>query len=211
MVMEVVAWIASLFVFLSFFMKTMIPLRVIAMVSNLVFIFYALLGLRFGIFGKVYPIFLLHMMLLPLNIVRFYQMKSLIKKVQEASKGDENAEYLIPYMSKSLYGDGDVLFNRDDFADRIYFIQEGSIYLPEVEKVLSAGSVLGEVGIFAPDNRRAATAVSRGESVIYHIHRDKVLELYYQNPQFGFYLIRSISRIVRENTELLGGLMVRDK
>jgi hypothetical protein len=209
--MEVVAWIASLFVFFSFFMKTMIPLRIIAMVSNLIFIFYALLGLKFGIFSKVYPIFVLHMLLLPLNVMRFYQMKSLIKKVQEASKSDENAEYLIPYMTKNIYRDGDVLFNRDDFADRIYFIQEGSIYLPEVEKTMSAGAVLGEVGIFAPDNRRAATAVSRGDSVIYEIHRDKVLELYYQNPQFGFYLIRSVSRIVRENTELLDGLMVRNK
>jgi CRP/FNR family transcriptional regulator, cyclic AMP receptor protein len=211
MVMEIVAWIASLFVFISFFMKTMIPLRIAAIVSNLTFIVYALLGLKFGIFSKVYPIFVLHMMLLPLNILRLYQMKMLIKKVQDASKGDENTEYLIPYMNKNRYRDGDVLFNRGDFADRIYFIQEGSIYLPEVEKIMPAGSVLGEVGIFAPDNRRAATAVSRGDSVIYDIHRDRVLELYYQNPQFGFSLTRSVSRIVRENSELLGGLIVRNK
>ncbi len=211
MLMQVVAWIASVFVFLSFFMKTMIPLRIIAIISNLTFITYALLGLKFGIFGKVYPIFILHVMLLPLNILRLYQMIKLIKKVQEASQGNETAGYLIPYMNKNIYRDGDVLFKRDDFADRIYFIQKGNIYLPKVDKTMPEGSVLGEVGIFAPDNRRAATAVSRGDAVIYDIHRDKVLELYYQNPKFGFYLIRSVSQIVRENSELLGGLTARNK
>ncbi len=211
MLMQVVAWIASVFVFFSFFMKTMIPLRIIAIISNLTFITYALLGLKFGIFGKVYPIFVLHVMLLPLNILRLYQMIKLIRKVQEASQGDETAGYLIPYMNKNIYGEGDILFKKDDIADRIYFIQKGSIYLPEVDKTLPEGSVLGEVGIFAPDNRRAATAVTRGDAVIYDIHRDRVLELYYQNPKFGFYLIRSVSQIVRENSELLGGLTARNE
>ena len=67
-VMEVVAWVASIFVFFSFFMKTMIPLRIMAIISNFTFITYALLGLKAGIFDKVYPIFVLHTLLLPLNI-----------------------------------------------------------------------------------------------------------------------------------------------
>jgi len=209
MVMEIVAWIASVFVFFSFFMKTMIPLRIIAIVSNVTFIVYALLGLKFGIFGKVYPIFVLHVLLLPLNVFRLYQMKTLIKKVQEASQSDTTAEYLIPYMNKNVYGKGDVLFKINDCADRVFFIQEGSVYLPEVGKTLPRGTVLGEVGIFAPDNKRAATAVCAEQSVVYDIHRDRVLELYYQNPRFGFYLIRSVSRIVRENVNEFKA--IRDK
>jgi hypothetical protein len=47
----ITAWIAAFLVFSSFFMKTMIPLRIVAIVSNTAFISYALLGIRYGIFG----------------------------------------------------------------------------------------------------------------------------------------------------------------
>jgi hypothetical protein len=70
MAIVIAAWIVALLVFSSFFMKTMIPLRVVAIASNVAFISYALLGLRYGIFGRVYPILVLHSALLPLNAVR---------------------------------------------------------------------------------------------------------------------------------------------
>jgi hypothetical protein len=61
----VAAWIAAFLVFSSFFMKTIVPLRIVAMVSNVAFILYALLGLAYGVFGRVYPILVLHSLLLP--------------------------------------------------------------------------------------------------------------------------------------------------
>ena len=70
MAIVIAAWIAALLVFSSFFMKTMIPLRVVAIASNVAFISYALLGLEYGIFGRVYPILVLHSALFPLNVVR---------------------------------------------------------------------------------------------------------------------------------------------
>jgi hypothetical protein len=73
--MEIVAWIASLFVFTTFFMKTMTPLRLAAVASNIAFIAYGVLGLKYGIFEKVFPIFLLHSMLLPLNVFRLYERR----------------------------------------------------------------------------------------------------------------------------------------
>jgi hypothetical protein len=73
--MEIAAWVASVLVFTTFFMKTMAPLRLIAIASNVAFIAYALLGLRYGIFGKILPIFVLHLLLLPLNVMRLCEMK----------------------------------------------------------------------------------------------------------------------------------------
>ena len=64
----VAAWLAAFLVFSSFFMKTIVPLRIVAMVSNVAFIVYGLLGLAYGAFGRVYPILVLHSCLLPLNI-----------------------------------------------------------------------------------------------------------------------------------------------
>jgi len=64
----VAAWVASILVFCAFFMKTMIPLRIVGIASNAAFIAYALLGLHYGVFGRVYPILVLHSYLLPLNV-----------------------------------------------------------------------------------------------------------------------------------------------
>ena len=203
MIMQIVAWIASAFVFLAFFMKTIIPLRVVAIASNVVFISYALLGVYYGIFEKVFPIFVLHIALLPLNILRLYQIKQLMKKIREASASEDAVEYLIPYMKKETHAKGEVLFHKGDTADRIYFLQRGIVTIPEIHKHLTQGTVFGEVGIFTSHPVRSASAMCDAESEIYSIHRDKVLELYYQNPKFGFLIARLLSRYAAESVDMI--------
>ena len=75
MAMEIAAWLASALVFTTFFMKTMVGLRIVAITSNVAFIAYALLGVPSGIFDKVLPILVLHSLLLPLNLMRLREMK----------------------------------------------------------------------------------------------------------------------------------------
>jgi CRP/FNR family cyclic AMP-dependent transcriptional regulator len=203
MIMQIVAWIASVLVFSAFFMKTMVPLRIVAICSNIVFIGYALIGLHYGIFGKVYPIFLLHISLLPLNVIRLYQIKKLIRKIREVSTDEDSVGSLIPYMQKETYAKGRVLFSKGDFADRIYFIQQGTVAIPEINKRLAQGTVFGEVGVFTAYTKRSASAICDEESEIYSIHRDKVIELYYQNPKFGFFIVHLLSRYASENVDTI--------
>ena len=68
--MQTVAWIASGRVFMSFYMRSALHMRFIAVLANLAFIAYALLGLQDGIFDKVLPILVLHMAALVLNTGR---------------------------------------------------------------------------------------------------------------------------------------------
>jgi CRP/FNR family cyclic AMP-dependent transcriptional regulator len=192
------AWVAALLVFSTFFMKTMIPLRVVAIASNVAFMGYALLGLKYGIFGRVYPILVLHSALLPLNVVRLRQIKSLISAVNEASTS-EVFDSLIPYMTSERHRKGETLFSKGDPADKLYLISEGSVRFPELGKQLSNGAVFGEVGLFAPEGTRSVSAVCESDCRFYALAKDKVLELYYQNPRFGFFLIRLISAIVQPN------------
>jgi hypothetical protein len=203
MTMEIAAWTASGLVFLTFFMKTMIPLRIVAIVSNVAFIAYALLGLRYGIFEKIFPIFVLHLLLLPLNILRLCQMKRLARKICDASTNDLPIEDLIPYMKREAFARGNALFRKGDPADRIYFIERGAVAIPEVRKVMDGGTVFGEVGVFTPRGTRSASAVCARASVVYSIHRDEVLQLYYQNPKFGFVIVRLMSRYVSENVDTI--------
>jgi hypothetical protein len=194
----IAAWVAALLVFSTFFMKTMIPLRVVAITSNVAFIGYALLALRYGIFGRVYPILVLHSALLPLNIVRLRQMRRLINTVNQASSSDV-IESLIPYMTSERHRKGETLFSKGDPADKLYLIGEGNVRFAELGKQLSDGAVFGEVGLFAPQGVRSVSAVCEDECRLYAIAKDKVLELYYQNPRFGFFLIRLVSGIAGES------------
>jgi hypothetical protein len=197
MLILIAAWVAALLVFSSFFMKTIIPLRVVAITSNIAFVVYALLGLKYGVFGRVYPILVLHSSLLPLNVLRLREIKRLINAVNTASTS-ETFEYLIPYMRSERHPKGEMLFSKGDAADKLYMIEEGSIFFPEVGKRLSSGTVFGEVGLFAPQSVRSLSAVCEEDCRLYAITKDKVLELYYQNPRFGFFLIRTVSALVQE-------------
>jgi len=191
----IAGWVSAVLVFSSFFMKTMIPLRTVAICSNIAFITYALLGLRYGVFGRVYPILVLHAALLPLNVVRLRQLKGLLRSVREATE-DETIRSLVPYMQTDAHAAGDVLFEKGHPADRLYIIEHGRVRFPEIGRVMSHGEVFGEVGLFAPNKVRTLSAVCDDDCRLHTITRDKVLELYYQNPRFGFFLIRLMAGIL---------------
>jgi CRP/FNR family transcriptional regulator, cyclic AMP receptor protein len=192
MLIVIAGWLSAILVFSSFFMKTIVPLRMVAIGSNIAFITYALLGLKYGVFGRVYPILVLHASLLPLNLVRLRQLKALQRGVREASE-DETIRSLVPYMHAETHAAGEVLFRKGDPANRLYVIQHGHVRFPEIGKVVSAGQVFGEVGLFAPHNVRTLSATCHDDYRLYTIKRDKVLELYYQDPRFGFFLIRLVA------------------
>jgi CRP-like cAMP-binding protein len=158
---------------------------------------YALLGLEYGVFGRVYPILLLHASLLLLNIIRLRQQKGLVRAVREASE-DETIRSLVPYMQAETRAAGEVLFKKGDPANRLYVLQHGHVRFPELGKVVCDGQVFGEVGLFAPQNVRTVSAVCEDACRLYTITRDTVLELYYQNPKFGLFLIRLVAGLVFE-------------
>ncbi len=135
-------------------------------------------------------------------------MLKLIDKVKAASTGGKNLEFLTPYMTSEEYAPGQVLFNKGDKADKIYFIKEGNIVLPEFQKQMSKGATLGEVGIFTPDNVRACSAVASDTVEALTITSEKVLQLYYQNPTFGFFLIRTIAEIASKSSSQKIGMVI---
>lgn len=192
---EAAGYTASLLVFCTFYMKTMIPLRTVAIASNVAFMAY-------GFGGRLYPVLILHAILLPLNIIRLRQMRALIRKVREAARGNMSMEWLIPHMSRLGFEPGHVLFRKGDPANTMYLILEGSIRLEELGVSVGKGALLGEIGLFAPENRRTATALCEGDVHVGAITDAKVMQLYYQNPTFGFYLVRLVIERLLENDRL---------
>ena len=119
---ELSGYLASALVFLTFYMKTIIPLRVVAILSNVAFMTY-------GLGGHLYPVFILHAILLPLNCLRLPQMRILIQKVRAASQGELSMEWLVPMMRRRQCAKGDVLFRRGDPAKELYVVFSGSLRL----------------------------------------------------------------------------------
>jgi hypothetical protein len=60
---------ASVAVLASFCMTRIAPLRIAALASNVLFSMY-------GLFAHVYPVLLLRMLLLPVNLVKLWQLGS---------------------------------------------------------------------------------------------------------------------------------------
>ncbi|WP_291519640.1 cyclic nucleotide-binding domain-containing protein [Acidovorax sp.] len=194
MEMQLLAWIASSLVFASFFMKTIMPLRAVAIASNVVFIGYALFGLHFGIFDKVLPILILHLSLLPLNILRLREIRATIRGVKAATSHVQSMESLTPYMKRELRLKGEVIFRKGDPADRVYFIRVGRVSLPELGKYLPAGEMFGEIGVFSDVAQRTLTAVCDEDCELFVITKEKVVELFYLEPSFGFFIARLLTR-----------------
>lgn len=185
-------YIAAVCTLATFSMKRMIPLRVAGIASNCFF-------LAFGFFGAVYPSLVLNAILLPLNSVRLYQMLQLVKKVKEAVGGDLSMDWLKPFMSARRYHAGDILFRRGDSAGEMLYIVSGQYRLRELATVIGPGNIVGELGIVSPQNQRTQTVECTEDGEVLTIGYDQIRQLYYQNPKFGFYLLRLIGeRLTRD-------------
>jgi hypothetical protein len=176
----------------TYAVKTMVPLRVLGVASNIFLVGYAFLHAS-------YPTFLLYFTLIPLNALRLYQMLDLIKKVEGAASGDLNMDWLKPYMHKRTTKSGEILFRKGDVADEMFYTVSGRYRLVESGIEIPTDRVVGELGLLSPGNQRTQSleCVEGGE--IMSISYEKVKELYYQNPRFGFFFLRLTSERLMQN------------
>jgi hypothetical protein len=174
-------------------MKTMIPLRVVSMVCNSLFIIY-------GIFGQVYPTLILNCILLPLNGLRLFQMHKLIADVERAAESDQSSiDWLMPYMSGKSFRKGEVVFRKGDVADSMYYSVSGRYRLAESGIEIPQGQVFGELGLISPGNQRTQTVECVEDGQVLTAGYQMVRELYFQNPEFGFYFLRLASERLFQN------------
>lgn len=177
-------------------MKTMIPLRITGIAHNVG-------QIVFGLLAGVYPTVVQHCVLLPLNSYRLFEMIRLVKKVKTAAAGDHSLEWLKPFTHRRTIKAGETLFRKGDEAEAVYFVVSGSLKLQEINVDALPGAVVGELGMLAPDQKRTQTAVCAEDAVLLEISYEKIKELYYQNPEFGFYFLKLASSRLFDNIERL--------
>jgi len=195
---ELLGWGAGALVLTSFYLKTMIPLRTVAIASNVAFAGY-------GLMAGALPIVVLHCVLLPLNVARLLQMRALIRRVKRASRGNLSMDMLVPYMNIRTLAAGSKLFDRGDYAEEVFLILKGRVRIVGAGVIVKPGQLIGEMGLFSPGQKRTDTALCESEVELASVSEDRIWELFYQNPEFGAYLLRIVVQRATRGPETVSG------
>jgi hypothetical protein len=174
------------FTLASFAVKSMMPLRMLALAGNVSFIAY-------GIVESQLPSIVLNCVLIPLNASRLWEIRTLSREITRATQSSPVSQWLLPHMRRRAFSAGEVLFRKGDTADRIVYIARGELRLAEIGEPVRAGELIGEIGLFSPDKKRTQTVVCETEGELYEMTDEMIFRLYYQNPKLGFYFMRLVA------------------
>ena len=113
-----------------------------------------------------------------------------------------------------IFQDGQYICSEGEESDYLYYIVSGMLYVYSKGKLVSALSpddiFMGEMS-FLLSNKRSATVVSKGKSVLIRISKQDFVNLIRDNPHYGIFLARLLAqrlarlnlRMSRLNTEYL--------
>ncbi len=189
------AGVGILLVVVAAFVRTMIPLRLLTVGSNIGLLIYGAL--------RPSPITMtIAATLLPINIYRAIEMTRLTRRVNRAEvAGAQAGLWLRPYMKAKKLRAGQVLFHKGDRADRMYLLVQGEMELADIKVKLEAGRIFGEIALFSPNKIRTHTVRCLTPCTVLAISYATVKQLYFQNPSFGFHLIELLAARLGQDVE----------
>jgi hypothetical protein len=198
------AVIGAIFIVATLLMHTIVPLRIANMLGCMFFVAYGALSGNVGAF-------ILYLLLLPINAIRLRQILNLIKRARIATAGDTSLELLKPFMTERRYRRGDRLFKKNDAASEMFLTVTGTFLVKEISVELPPGRLMGELGFLTPNQRRTATVECIEDGQVMTITYEKVLEIFFQNPQFGYYCLVLTSQRLLENISRLEAIIAQGK
>src|SRR5262245_33560042 len=129
----------------AYAMRTMIPLRMAAISTNILFIAYSAMS-------GVVPTLILHVILLPLNTYRLIQMQRLVRDVSAACSSDLQFDWIKDFTTRRSFQAGEVLFEKGAPANDMFFLISGRCRMRELNREFAAGDVIGELGLVTNNN-----------------------------------------------------------
>jgi len=160
---------------------------------------------------SAYPPLVLHICLLPLNLMRLREMLQLTKRVEAAAQGDLNMNWIKPFTTTRHMRAGEIMFHKGDTADRLFIIVTGRCRLAESGIEIAPSAVVGELALISPDKTRTQTLECTQSGQLLEITYGQIKQLYFQNPAFGFFFLELASRRLFENIKRLEAEIARLK
>lgn len=187
---EIIGYVAAGLVVVSFTMKTMLSLRYVAVLSNFAFLTY-------GFVGELWPVFGLHLVLLPLNLIRIRELRRLLAIAEQVDEGTFSAKWLLPYGKPVQFNSGDIIFAEDEPADALYLVVNGRARVERTGALIGSGELLGEIGLFTPTMTRTATVVCDTAVEAVRVSSDDLWQVYQKDPAVSFQMTRlMVQRLV---------------
>jgi len=183
----IMAWGDAITVIIATYSKTIISLRVSLMINNI-------FGMLSGFSSGTLPTIVKHVINFPINYIRHKQMKKLIDNVNNSNNSDINFDWMKPFMHPASFKKGDYVFHNNEEADRAFIVVDGQVEIVERKVILEPGEIFGELALFTGSNRRTASTFCVTDVNLLYISYVDLEQLYFQNPEFGFHLIKTIVR-----------------
>ena len=178
-------FIGAVLTLASYLMKSMLPLRLVALSANVFFVLY-------GYLESALPSLMLYATMIPINAKKVYEIKKLVRAIEHAKADTPISEWLLPHMTRRETKAGTTLWNKGDKATEMLYVEKGQLKLQEYDELIGPGSLVGEIGLFAPDNRRTRTIVCATNCTLYGLSSEAMALLYYENPKLGYHVMRLI-------------------
>lgn len=180
---EILNFFAQLKQLVASFTRRIIPLRMLWVGSNVVFILYAWIV-------AFWPTLVLHVALLPLNLWRLRAARLMLKEIAHGQDVDKALELLRHATELRRLPAGTALFRKGDVATEAYVVVSGDIELEELGIRVEHGGLLGEMGLFVDGNERTASAVCVSDAELLVLPYEEFERIYFANPKIGFALMR---------------------
>jgi anti-sigma regulatory factor (Ser/Thr protein kinase) len=105
------------------------------------------------------------------------------------------------------FGDGDIVFREGESSDNLYYIVSGSLEIVRDDKMVSLLTpddlFLGEMS-FLLANKRSATVVSRGKTILVPVSKHSFVNIIKEQPHYGIFLARLLAhRLERMNSAMV--------
>jgi hypothetical protein len=192
---DAIGFIAAGLMLASYLMKSMLPLRVVALAACVGLVLY-------GSLKQAWPTLVLYAALIPINLKKVIEIRKLLRAVENARHDTPVAEWLLPHMKRRQARAGEVLWHAGDAADEMIYLHEGELRLVEHDEVLLPGALVGEIGLLSPDGRRTATIRCDTDCTLYALSGDAMAQLYYQHPSLGFHVMRLVVTRLQHDADM---------
>lgn len=194
---DYIGYLGMMLGLVSMSMRTIIPLRLFAIGACFC------LG-TFALLREAWPTLIVNAATIPVLAYRTREMMRLTRRTKAAADGKSlSVDWLLPFMHERGIRAGETLFKRGDDAGEIFYICEGKLRLVDYDVTLGPGEVVGEIAMFSPTRTRTRTIVAETDCRLMAIGESEIKQLYYQNPEFGFFLIQLVTRRLVTNVERL--------
>ncbi|MBN9022036.1 MAG: cyclic nucleotide-binding domain-containing protein [Rhizobiales bacterium] len=194
---EIIGYVAAILLVACFLAKTTTWIRYGAVA------FAVVLGV-YAIVSGHYVVLVLAVLVIAANAWRIWEAERLVGDARAAAAGagaPVTVDWLLPHMETLAVPEGHILFHKGDVADAMYFISHGRVGLEELGIEIGKDSLFGEMGVFAIEKVRTATAVCLEDCSLLRVSAERIRELFYENPDFAFFLVGVITRRLTADLE----------